>query len=135
MHRRPRELPAGVPIRGRRGDRPGCILRERYDTVTQRRGIRSARIAVAVFLVLVGGGITARGAAEESPGAEPTPSPWELEVLPYAWVPGTYGSLEVAGHRVDIDVTPNDVLNLLFDGNAFAASGYFSLTYDRFSVF
>jgi hypothetical protein len=36
---------------------------------------------------------------------------------------------------VRIDVDPVDVLELLFDGNAFAAAGYFALSYDRFSLF
>jgi hypothetical protein len=101
--------------------------------VTIRPGL-AARIAIAL-LVLCAGGLARAEADETPPLSDAAPSPWELDVLPYAWIPGTYGSLDVAGHTVRIDSTPSDVLNLLFDGNAFAAAGYFGLAYDRFSVF
>src|SRR5205085_8560209 len=103
------------------------------DVVTIRPGL-AARIAL-VILVLCWGGLARAEADGTPPAADAAPSPWELDVLPYAWVPGTYGSLDVAGHTVRVDSTPSDVLNLLFDGNAFAAAGYFGLSYDRFSVF
>jgi hypothetical protein len=101
--------------------------------VTIRPGL-AARIAI-VLLVLCGVGIAGAEADETPPTSDTAPSPWELDVMPYGWIPGTYGSLDVAGHTVKVDATPSDVLNLLFDGNAFAAAGYFELAYDRFSVF
>jgi hypothetical protein len=63
------------------------------------------------------------------------PPKLEVDVLPYAWVPGIYGSATIKGNTTKIDVTPSDLLNLLFDGNAFAAAGYLSLDYDRFFLF
>jgi hypothetical protein len=75
------------------------------------------------------GGDTATIAAKEAP------SKWEFQAEPYGWIAGNYGSATVKGNTVQIKVTPGDVLNLLLDGDAFAASGYFSLAYDRYSVF
>jgi hypothetical protein len=48
---------------------------------------------------------------------------------------GNYGSVTVKGHPVQMAVTPIDVYQLLEDGHAYAAAGYFSLSYDRFSAF
>jgi hypothetical protein len=63
------------------------------------------------------------------------PPTWEFEALPYGWLSGTYGSATVKGHTVDITATPSAVYGLLEDGNAFAAAGYFSLSYGRWSAF
>ena len=97
-----------------------------------KRGV--GRLPLALLCLLLGAGIAAADEPTGADGATPK-SPWELDVLPYAWVPGNYGTLKVGGNAVHIDVTPGDLLNLLFDGNAFAASGYVSLAYGRFSVF
>jgi hypothetical protein len=102
--------------------------------VTRGSGRAAARIAI-VALALFLAGIASAGGPEEAASPEAAPSPWQLDVLPYAWVTGMYGSLDVSGHRVSIDVTESDVLNLLFDGNAFSGAGYFGLSYGRFSVF
>jgi hypothetical protein len=74
---------------------------------------------------------TTSGAAAD----DASKSRWEFEAEPYAWVSGNFGSVTVKGHTANISVTPWDVYGLLEDGNAFAAGGYFSLSYDRFSVF
>jgi hypothetical protein len=87
------------------------------------------------LVVLVAVGAASAGAAEDETTPAEAPSKWRLDVLPYAWATGTYGSLNVDGHRVEVDVTPSDVLKILFHGNAFAAAGYFELAYDRFSIF
>ena len=68
-------------------------------------------------------------------GDEPPPSKLEVDVLPYAWVTGVYGSATIEGNTTKIDVSPSEVLKVLFHGNAFAASGYLSLNYDRFFFF
>jgi hypothetical protein len=80
--------------------------------------------------------VSAPGASEADPleGAEGRPK-LELDVLPYAWISGTYASIAVDETTVRIEATPVDVLNLLFDGNAFSAAGYFSVSYDRVSLF
>jgi hypothetical protein len=90
---------------------------------------------VIALLVLVAVGASSAAAAEDETTPAEAPSKWRLDVLPYAWDPGIRGSLNVDGNLVTVDVTPIDVLKLLFHGNAFAAAGYFELAYDRFSVF
>ena len=67
--------------------------------------------------------------------AEEKPSKWEFHAEPYGWISGSYGSATVKGNTLRFAVTPGDLVNLLLDGNAFAAAGYFSLAYDRYSVF
>ncbi len=58
-----------------------------------------------------------------------------VEVLPYAWIPGTVGSIGVRDTTVRVDVGPDDVINMLFDGDALAAGGYAALSYGRFGLF
>jgi hypothetical protein len=55
--------------------------------------------------------------------------------MPYAWIPGNFGSLTVKGRAVAIDVTVKDALDLATSGNAFTAGGYFSLAWNEWSVF
>ena len=67
--------------------------------------------------------------------ADEGPSPWEFEFEPYGWIPGTFGSVAVDGHTAYLDVTAGDVLDAVFDGDALAAAGYFSVRRDRWSAF
>lgn len=83
---------------------------------------------LAVAFALPGLG-TAGFAADEQA------SKWEFEAQPYAWLAGNFGSVTVKGRTARITVTPVDLYHLLEDGQAFGAAGYFSLAYDRFSVF
>jgi hypothetical protein len=63
------------------------------------------------------------------------PAGWQFEIMPYAWIPGTAGTLEVKEETASIDVTVGDILDLLGDGNAFAIGSYFGARYDRYSAF
>ena len=69
-------------------------------------------------------------AAEE----EPAPG-WQFDVMPYMWLPGAFGSVQVRGRTADINVTIGDLLTLLWHGDAFAVGGYFAARYDRWSAF
>jgi hypothetical protein len=69
-------------------------------------------------------------AAEDAP-----PSPWKFEFALPVWIPGNFGTIDVKGHTAAVDVPVGDVLQLLFDGDALAGEGYFSASYDRFSIF
>jgi len=77
----------------------------------------------------------ATAAMPATPAVEEAPSPWQFEVAPYAWISGTGGTANVAGRSVDLDFGPGDVLSLLFQGDAFAAGGYFGARYDRWFGF
>ena len=79
---------------------------------------------VQMSLVLLAIGASGVGAADEK-------SKWEFEVEPYGWAPGNFGSVTVKGRTAHIAVTLSDLYGLLEDGNAFAAAGYFSVSYDR----
>ena len=85
-------------------------------------------LAAALASILVVG--PARHAA-----ADEEPSPWRFETELYAWIPGMYGTVNVKGHTARLDVTPGDLLSAVFDGDALAAAGYFSVAYDRWSAF
>jgi hypothetical protein len=67
-------------------------------------------------------------AEEETPG-------WQFEIMPYAWVPGMFGTADVRGRTADFDVTIGDVLTLLWHGDAFTLGGYFGARYGRWSLF
>jgi hypothetical protein len=86
--------------------------------------------AMLVLLLMIA---PASGAATES--EESPPSKWHFEAQPYAWLPDIPATVTVKGRTVHANVTASDVWDLLTGGNAFAAAGYFSLSYDRFSVF
>lgn len=74
-------------------------------------------------------------------GLMPDPEPegetpkLEFEALPYGWLPGMSGSVTVKGRTASFSLSPIDIWQVVEDGNAFAASGYFALSYDRFEVF
>lgn len=74
--------------------------------------------------------------ASPSVGGEQKPPPgWQFEVMPYLWIPGTFGTLEVKERTASIDVSVGDILDLLFDGNAFAIGSYFGARYGRYGAF
>lgn len=62
-------------------------------------------------------------------------SKWEFEVVPYAWIPGQFGTLNVKGRTAPIDVTVKDGLDLATGGNAMFAALYLSASYERWSAF
>jgi len=98
--------------------------------MTGARRIGAARrvAALGIALLVLGSGIATFAADEE-------PSKWEFEFEPYAWVTGTYGTVDVKGHTVNLDVTPRDILDDLFNGDVLAVAAYLSARYDRWSVF
>jgi hypothetical protein len=103
--------------------------------MTSLSAFRAGRLAVALLAALTVAIPAVRAEDEPAETTAPPAKKWTLDVLPYMWVPGQYGSLDVDGRTIDVSVTPSDVLNLVFDGNAFAAAGWFALEYDRFSIF
>ena len=96
---------------------------------------RAVRLTIALLAALTVAIPAVRAEDEPVETTTPPAKKWTLDVMPYMWVPGQYGSVSVDGNTVAVDVTSSDVLNLVFDGNAFAAAGYFGLEYERFSVF
>jgi hypothetical protein len=91
--------------------------------------------ALALATAVAAAGASGASASDELDAAGRDAPRLELDAFLYGWVTGTYGSIALKDTTVRIDVTPADVLDLLFDGDAFAAAGYFALSYDRFSVF
>ena len=71
------------------------------------------------------------GAAERANDDTRDAKRWELEVLPYVWIPGNTGTVEVRGRTARVDVSVKDSLDLATGGNAFTGSGYFELRRDR----
>jgi hypothetical protein len=89
--------------------------------------MRWTTCAVAIGFGLVS--VTSVSAADEPP------SKWEFDVMPYAWIAGEFGTLEVKGQTATIDTTLYDVFSLLADGDALGGAGYFGARYGRWSVF
>jgi hypothetical protein len=98
-----------------------------------RRFVGPRLVCMALALLVVAGRVPSVAADEEP--TDVATSPWVVDVLLYSWIAGTHGSVDVAGRRVDVDVSPSDVLNLVFDGDALAGAGYLSLAYERFDIF
>lgn len=91
------------------------------------RRLVAATMALVLLLALV--------APRAATAADEAPSLWEFEIVPYAWLPGTFGSIEVAGRTAYLDTTVDDLLTLLFDGDALAGAAYFGARYGRWSAF
>jgi hypothetical protein len=101
-------------------------------TRDRRPGINARRALAALGLAVVLG---AMPAAAEPGDADRSASKLRFEAMPYAWVPGFHGTIDVEDTTLRVDVGPVDLLELVFDGDAFAAGGYFALSYGRLGVF
>jgi len=93
-----------------------------------RVGLVPVMLAYA-FLALASG--NACLAAEPSEEESSDTKRWELELFPYVWIPGNFGTLEARGRTAQVDVSVKDSLDLATAGNAFTGSGFFELRYDR----
>ena len=89
--------------------------------------LRAILRVLAVVLVL--------GASSVTMAEDEAPSPWKFEIVPYAWLPGTFGTLEVLGRTARVDSTVYDTVKLLFDGDMLGGALYLGASYDRWSVF
>jgi hypothetical protein len=87
---------------------------------------------VALGLILLASATPRLAAEQQTP--EPTAG-WQFDVMPYAWIPGLFTTVQVKGRTADIDAPIGDVLTLLWHGNAMTAGGYFAARYDRWSGF
>lgn len=134
-------------------ERVGEVHRRVSGRVMRMMGRRSyaglvlwALVGVVPAVAAAADGLLA--AAADAPAAEPTPdaasttepvedapSPWHFEIEPYAWISANYGTAHVDGYTAHLAVTPYDVLDAVFDGKALAAGGFFSVGYERWSVF
>src|SRR4029077_303493 len=134
-------------VRHRRtGDRRGMPRRSARGRGARARGVRRALRELRPRLSAAGGGVVtlrriARVAAlllvlaARSVAAEEASPAWQFDVMPYAWIPGTFGTIKVKGRTAAVDTTMGDVLTLLWHGDAFTAGGYFAARYDRWSGF
>src|SRR5262249_12083131 len=86
------------------------------------------RMALASLMLLLAA--SAVSAAEE----EPAPG-WQFEAMPYLWISGAFGTVQVRGRTAHVHTTLGDVLTLLWHGDAFTMGGYFAARYDRWSFF
>ena len=64
--------------------------------------IQQPRRGLVIVLALLS---LATAAAPASAAADDA-SPWRFEIQPYAWIPGTYGTVDVNGYTAHLDVTP-----------------------------
>jgi hypothetical protein len=91
--------------------------------------MRSVMLAALLGIAILAASGRSLAADEEHPPG------WQFEVMPYAWLPGTFGTVEVKGRTATVDTTIGDVLTLLWHGDAFTLGGYFAARYDRWSLF
>ena len=88
----------------------------------------SGRTAIAGLALLVSASMGVAAEEEPAPG-------WQFDVMPYLWLPGTFGTVSVRGRTATVDSTLGDSLTLLWHGEAFTFGGYFAARYDRWSFF
>jgi hypothetical protein len=82
------------------------------------------------------GGLALLVSASMGVAAEEEPAPgWQFDVMPYAWIPGIFGTVSVKGRTANVDIPLGEVLTLLWHGEAFTGGGYFAARYDRWSFF
>ncbi len=84
------------------------------------------RVLVAVLVL---------GSSAVTRAEDEAPSPWKFEIVPYAWLPGTFGTVEVLGRTARVDSTVYDTVKLLFDGDMLGGAIYLGASYDRWSLF
>ena len=85
-------------------------------------------MAIAGLALLVSASMGVAAEEEPAPG-------WQFDVMPYLWLPGTFGTVSVRGRTATVDSTLGDSLTLLWHGEAFTGGGYFAARYDRWSFF
>jgi hypothetical protein len=90
--------------------------------------MRSCRMVLAALALVVVASTTFAADEEPAPG-------WQFEFMPYAWIPGAFGTVQVRGRTAHVDTTLGDVFTLLWHGDAFTIGGYFAARYDRWSFF
>ena len=90
--------------------------------------MRSSRMVLAAVALVVAASTTFAADEEPAPG-------WQFEFMPYAWIPGTFGTVSVKGRTAHVDTTLGDVFTLVWHGDAWTFGGYFAARYDRWSFF
>jgi hypothetical protein len=94
--------------------------------MTLRRAVRAVMLLLAIATPCL--------AAEEETTQQQNED-WQFELLPYAWIPGTFGTIDVRGHTAHVNSTMGDALTLLWHGDAFTLGGYFLARYDPWNAF
>lgn len=82
---------------------------ERRSGPTALRERRSAFLPLAVVAVL---GLCLAAPALAQPG-DPTPAGWQVEIIPYFWLPGITGDIQAGEASASIGVSFSDILNSL----------------------
>jgi hypothetical protein len=95
--------------------------------MTLRRAVRAVMLLLAIATPCL--------AAEEETTQQQQNEDWQFELMPYAWIPGTFGTIDVRGRTAHVDATMGDVLTLLWHGDAFTLGGYFLARYDPWNAF
>jgi len=97
--------------------------------------LRRAVGAVVLLLAIAAPSFGAQAELAQQPPAEQQTEDWQFELLPYAWIPGVFGTIDVRGHTAHVDLNMGDVLSLLWHGDAFTVGGYFLARYDPWNAF
>jgi hypothetical protein len=80
--------------------------------------------------------LAARPAFESAPPDPEDVSDWRFDSALYAWLPGTFGSVEAQGRTANIGLSVGGVVDLLFDRwRALDGGGHFEAHRGRFDLF
>ncbi len=90
-----------------------------------------ALLVATVAIAAAADGDPMATAARATPSVESAHSPWRFEMVPYVWLSGAGGTVDVDGRSASFAIGPGDVVDLAVEGDALAGGGYFSAQYDR----
>ena len=90
--------------------------------------MRSCRMMLAALALVVAATTTFAADEEPAPG-------WQFDFMPYVWIPGAFGTVQINGRTAHVHTTLGDVFTLLWHGDAWTFGGYFAARYGRWSFF
>lgn len=75
------------------------------------------RVFVSIFFITaIAGGASAGGDIQEPSNVS---NGWKYQIAPYAFIPGMYGDMTIAGNKVDVDLSPADFIDVIKESDSF----------------
>lgn len=132
-----RDLPAGGSLS--LAGPPAAVEPDPFDDALETACATIASIPRADSRV--SGLLTLKPAPQEAPPAAPAASApagsgdsWQVTFMPFLWVAGMAGDVEVRGTRTSFDYDPLEMLETLVENFDFAASGQLAFRYGPWSL-
>jgi hypothetical protein len=133
---------AGARFRFQRGSRAARLAASRASVrqCSKRCGtaaLLGCILAATAILPATDAAAQARPAPSttSADGAASPPSGWTFRYIPFLWMPEVQGKIATRGLTAKVDIDFDKLLELMGNGELFAAGGHFDAGYDRFWLF